>query len=356
MSLSKEEIKRSLLNGEIAFNHLKQRAFSAQPRNYEVFYTYVSGFYNALSNRINELLSQNGALKQDDIDGLYESYLSPTRLTKEVDKVGTQVIGEITNVLGLLDTAVEQSSSLGHSLTKAQDELSGEVTQSKLHSIVKNLVQVAQISETKNQALEESLRVTREQFEKLQTHLEVVRNESLTDPLSQLYNRKYFDMAFEACVLEAAKNKTQFSLLLCDIDNFKVFNDTYGHLTGDHVIRLVAASLKANIKGQDTACRYGGEEFVILLPDTGLRSAVSVGENIRRAVMQKELIRRTTGETLGRVTLSIGIVSYQKNESMVDMLERADMCLYAAKRAGRNRVIGESDSEVAPHQETALVA
>jgi diguanylate cyclase len=119
----------------------------------------------------------------------------------------------------------------------------------------------------------------------------------------------------------------------------------------------VAGALKANIKGQDTACRYGGEEFVILLPDTSLRSAVSVGENIRRAVMQKELIRRNTGETLGRVTLSIGIATYKRGDNAALMLEKADNCLYAAKRAGRNRVLCETDAEVSPKaQETALVA
>ena len=89
---------------------------------------------------------------------------------------------------------------------------------------------------------------------------------------------------------------------MTDIDHFKKFNDTYGHLTGDQVLRLVALSVKQNVKGQDIAARYGGEEFAVVLPNTALRSALTVADHIRRAVMTKELMKRSTGEHLGRVT------------------------------------------------------
>ena len=85
--------------------------------------------------------------------------------------------------------------------------------------------------------------------------------------------------------------------MMTDIDHFKTFNDTYGHLTGDQVLRLVAMSVKQNVKGQDIAARYGGEEFAVVLPNTVLRSALTVADHIRRAVMSKELMKRSTGET-----------------------------------------------------------
>jgi diguanylate cyclase len=134
-------------------------------------------------------------------------------------------------------------------------------------------------------------------------------------------------------------------MLMFDIDHFKSFNDNYGHLTGDQVLRLVALSLKQTIKGQDIIARYGGEEFAVVLPNTGLRQALSVADNIRRAVMSRELKKKSTGEILGRVTISVGVSTLQPGDDIYTLIERADLCLYAAKRNGRKRVICETDPE-----------
>ena len=113
-------------------------------------------------------------------------------------------------------------------------------------------------------------------------------------------------------------------------------------------------SVKQNVKGQDIAARYGGEEFAIVLPRTSLREANAVADQIRRAVMSKELMKRSTGEHLGRVTVSIGVAAHRRGDSVNSLIERADCCLYAAKRNGRNRVICETDPEVTPAAETQV--
>jgi len=106
------------------------------------------------------------------------------------------------------------------------------------------------------------------------------------------------------------------SLLMVDIDHFKTFNDTYGHLTGDQVLRLVPSSLKQNVKGQDVAARYGGEEICpSFCPNTPLRSAITVADHARRAVMSKELMKRSTGQHLGRITVSIGAATLHKGDA-----------------------------------------
>jgi diguanylate cyclase len=130
---------------------------------------------------------------------------------------------------------------------------------------------------------------------------------------------------------------------MTDIDHFKKFNDTYGHQTGDQVLRLVALAVKQNIKAQDIACRYGGEEFAIILPHVGLEDAAEIGENIRNAVMSKELVKRSTGENLGRVTISVGIATYENIDTVHSIVSRADEALYLAKDAGRNLVKTEKD-------------
>jgi diguanylate cyclase len=183
-----------------------------------------------------------------------------------------------------------------------------------------------------------------------------VRTESQTDPLTGLANRKLFDGALVKAIAEAKAHREPLSLLMADVDYFKLFNDKFGHQTGDQVLRLVAQSMKQNVKGQDVAARYGGEEFVIALPKTTLRSAITVAEQIRSAVMAKELMKRSNGERLGRITVSIGVAHLRGDDTAQSLIERADNCLYAAKRNGRNRVICETDPEATQSAEPASAA
>jgi diguanylate cyclase len=134
--------------------------------------------------------------------------------------------------------------------------------------------------------------------------------------------------------------------MMIGIDHFKNFNDNYGHLSGDQVLLLVAAAVKNNVKGQDTAARYRGEEFTVILPKTVLRSAITVADHIRRAVMTKELMKRSTGEHLGRVTISIGVATLLGAHSALALIERTDLFPLCRQAPGRNRVMSETDSEV----------
>jgi diguanylate cyclase len=210
--------------------------------------------------------------------------------------------------------------------------------------------------EESNHKLEERLNASKQEIQELQVNLEAVRTESLTDPLTQLANRKFFDSTLEEAIADARTNNEPLSLMMTDIDHFKNFNDSFGHLTGDQVLRLVAMAVKQNVKGQDTAARYGGEEFAIVLPNTVMRSAITVADHIRRAVMTKELMKRSTGEHLGRLTVSIGVATLQKGDTAQMLIGRADTCLYAAKRHGRNRVMCETDPEVTSSGVAAQVA
>ncbi len=143
-----------------------------------------------------------------------------------------------------------------------------------------------------NQVMEARLNASRQEISTLQQNLDEIRAESMTDPLSGLGNRKFFDRQIDRLTDEARKSDEPLTLLLLDIDHFKSFNDNYGHLTGDQVLRLVAQTLRQNVKGRDVTARYGGEEFAVLLPATPMRQALTVADNIRRAVMSKELKKK----------------------------------------------------------------
>jgi diguanylate cyclase len=341
-----DDHERTMAFAEIALGQIKALHEAATPRNYEIWYAYATGYHPSLNQKINELLGKSGKLTDAELEEIYTTYLSPTRLSERIDNVGSQVMGEIEQVMAMIDAAAGSANHYTESLATMTEKLGDSKDREGLRAIVEGLVQTAKEMEVSNQQLEERLNASKQEINELQVNLEAVRTESLTDPLTQLANRKFFDTTLEQAIADAIAKNEPLSLMMTDIDHFKNFNDSYGHLTGDQVLRLVAMSVKQNVKGQDTAARYGGEEFAIVLPNTVLRSAIVVADHIRRAVMTKELMKRSTGEHLGRVTISIGVATLHKSETAQQFIERTDTCLYAAKRHGRNRVMCETDPEV----------
>jgi diguanylate cyclase len=340
-----DEHERTTEFAEIALGQIKALREPATPRNYEIWYTYATGYQPSLNQKINETLKATGTLSETDLDQIYATFLAPTRLSEKIDNVGSQVMGEIEQVMAMIDAAAGSASTYSESLAGMSEKLGQSKDREGLRAIVESLVHTAKEMEVSNQKLEARLNASKQEINELQENLEAVRNESLTDPLTQLANRKFFDNTLEAAIADARAKSEPLSLMMTDIDHFKNFNDSFGHLTGDQVLRLVASSVKQNVKGQDTAARYGGEEFAIILPNTVLRSAIVVGDHIRRAVMTKELMKRSTGEHLGRVTVSIGVATLHSTDTLQSLIERTDACLYAAKRHGRNRVMCETDPE-----------
>jgi diguanylate cyclase len=350
MAVPSDEHERTLAFAEIALQQIRALRQPAAPRNFEIWYQYATGHNPALNRTINEKLAQTGTLADSDIDQIYDTYLSPTRVTERLDTVGSRMAIEIKQILSMIDAAAGSATSYSASLADASEKLQGASDNlhgdgSALRAVIQRLIAGAKEMETSNKKLEARLSASRQEIEQLQQNLEIVRTESLTDPLTTLANRKFFDAELNKIVAEAKAGFEPLALLMCDVDHFKAFNDRFGHLTGDQVLRLVAISVKQTVKSQDIAARYGGEEFAIALPKTALRSAITVANQIRCAVMSKELMKRSSGERLGRVTISIGAALLRPTDTPQSLIERADKCLYAAKRGGRNQVIAEGDPE-----------
>ena len=346
MAVPRDEHERTLTFAEIALEQIRALRQPASPRNFEFWYQYATGYNPSLNQSVNDTLAQKGELSAADIDRIYNTYISSTRASDRIDAVGSRVLAEIKQIMTVIDGAAGSANSYSASLADASEKLAGATDGEALRGLIERLVTGAKEIETSNRKLEARLSASKQEIEQLQQNLEAVRTESLTDPLTALANRKFFDAELERAIAEAKQKNEPLSLMMTDVDYFKSFNDKYGHLTGDQVLRLVALSVKQNVKGQDIAARYGGEEFAVALPNTALRSALTVADHIRRAVMTKELMKRSSGERLGRVTISIGVAVLQPNDTPQSLIERADNCLYAAKRHGRNRVMCETDPEV----------
>jgi diguanylate cyclase len=345
MAVPQDEHERTLAFAEIALGQIRALGQPAVPRNFEIWYQYATGYNQDLNRAINEILAQRGSLSDTDVDHIYATFLSPTRASERLETVGTRMADEIKQVLETISAAAGSATSYSASLADASEKLKGSNDGAALRTVIERLVASATEMESNNKKLEARLSASREEIEQLQHNLDTVRTESLTDPLTTLANRKFFDTELRRTIAGAKEAGQPLALLISDVDHFKAFNDKYGHLTGDQVLRLVAMSVKQNVKGQDIAARYGGEEFAVALPKTALAQAMTVADHIRRAVMTKELMKRSSGERLGRITISIGVAMLRPDDTPQSLIERADECLYAAKRSGRNRVICESDPE-----------
>jgi two-component system cell cycle response regulator len=164
---------------------------------------------------------------------------------------------------------------------------------------------------------------------------------SVTDPLTGLQNRRYMEGHLRTLVSEAIRTGRSLSMLVADIDHFKVINDTYGHDAGDAVLKEFSVRLKRNTRGVDLACRLGGEEFVIIMPDTDLERAYQVGERLRACIAADDFV---VGDNKSvRVTASVGIGTLENSDDTPEtMFKRADNALYTAKRQGRNRVVADA--------------
>ena len=173
---------------------------------------------------------------------------------------------------------------------------------------------------------------------------DTLRRQSVRDALTGLFNRRYMEESLEREILRASRAHSTIGILLLDIDHFKRYNDTFGHDAGDALLREVGSLLKKQVRGEDIPCRYGGEEFLLIMSGAPLDIARQRAERLREAV--KQLRINFNGQPLGTVTISIGVAMYPEQGSDAEsVLRSADKALYKAKESGRDRVVLAAPAE-----------
>jgi len=173
---------------------------------------------------------------------------------------------------------------------------------------------------------------------------EALRTQSVRDALTGLYNRRYLEEVLERELRRASRAAQSLGILMIDLDHFKKFNDTYGHDAGDAVLREIAVSLTKGIRAEDFVCRFGGEEFVVILPTADLASSQARAERLR--LKTKELTMLHQGRSMGMITISVGVAAFPEHgESPKELMAAADAALYEAKRGGRDQVVTAAEKK-----------
>ena len=330
---------------DAALAEMRAKKIPMTPKNFNVWYDYCNGNNPGLCQAVDRLVKSDSKFTEDQNANLYAEYFGTEKSSRDLHEAG----GQIQNIAEQIVTQLKSATDITADYGKTLGDFSGELEKAadgsadELNVLIRDVMAETQKVAQRNKDLEQRLNDSAQEIDGLQEDLQKVRQEAMTDGLTGLANRKCFDVRLADGMSGSAETGEQLSLMLLDIDFFKKFNDTYGHQIGDQVLKLVAQSLRKTVKGQDTAARYGGEEFAVILPNTELPNAVKLAETIRVNLAKQVLKNRRTGDSFGKVTVSIGVASFHKGESMEDLVRRSDKALYQAKQEGRNRVVSEND-------------
>lgn len=310
------------------------------PENYTVWYEYFAQTNLDLNRAIDGFLANKVVFTKEVNTSLYKNFIqekSPEVI--ENVQIETQIL--INSLISKITQLNQGTEAFSSTLADFGLQLQTKPDVCTLNQLVDGVIDEMQSLLVNNQTMEQSLSAMGQEVQNLKTEMENLSLAAMTDQLTSLHNRRAYEIAIQDHIHRAEQQHTRCSLLLIDIDRFKVFNDNYGHQVGDKVLAYVALALKQCVRGDDFVARYGGEEFVVLLPNTHFHDALQVAETLRERISERRLaIGKDKKLSLGAITVSIGLASLQEGDDVDTLFSRADKALYEAKSDGRNCVRG----------------
>lgn len=323
-----------------ALDLMEKRSIRPVPHHYAVWYDYVACKDFSLVEEIDRAAKE--AVRFDDglNEYLYEKYVAAREQEDEAQVTARKLL---SNILQTLSECGGEAKEYQQRIDDHISDLEKSGDAGDLQTMVAKIIDTAKALRQSSEQMHKKLEDSRAEVEHLKQTVVQATNEAQRDFLTGVFNRKALDKMLDELAALSNAQKTPLTLLMLDVDHFKKFNDTHGHLIGDEVLKTIAKALTDTLKGKDIVARFGGEEFCVLLPSTAFEHALIVAESLRKTIAEKELTRRDTGQKFGAITVSIGVAAYRPGQDTIPVfIKRADEALYEAKRRGRNRVIGEA--------------
>src|ERR1700761_6223374 len=321
---------------------MSQHGVPPTPDNFSVWFYYAMGGSLTLKKTIDILIANKRKFDSVTNRDLYVTYVNPHSDRSVSGDFPEQLRGVITSAQEFLATAISDNRSQLESLGEVSSQCQPTTDP---RPIIEKLMKELSNATSRSSALEANFLKTTNDLDQIKDSLKQAEEHTNPAALTGLANRRALEAFLRPSQISAMEAGTPLSILMIDIDHFKKFNDSFGHQVGDQVLRLVGKVLQESVRDCDLAARYGGEELMAILPGAPLETCAEVAERIRRRIGEARLTRRTTGEEITSVTVSIGVAQFRMAESADGMIERCDRALYQAKRAGRNCVVRESEDE-----------
>lgn len=339
------EVQQAINCLRLTLPRMQKHDVPTTPQNYAVWYEYTLGSIGELNQAIDEILKTNSLFTAEINKELYDKYIAdrPIQVLESVHDSAKNLVQQLILKIHTMQTGTDRFSG---AIDDCQNILASNPDIKTLDKLVTNLVNEAQKVQESNKNMADALAETEKELESLKCDMEKLNAVALVDQLTGVGNRRAFEENIEQLFQQydaEDSDGSPFTIVVTDIDHFKAFNDTHGHQTGDRVLSYVALCIKRCIRGSDAVFRYGGEEFVISLPNTDIKGGKAVAENIRSYIANKKLTVGDGKKVLGRVTSSFGIAEVQVGDTIESLFERADQALYQAKENGRNCVVCESE-------------
>lgn len=326
-----------LKNQEIVIKELRDRSIPISPENYTLWYLYVLGNNLELNEIITSMIAKEEPFTQETLHKLFEQFCEEIS-SEELQRLREELQSMVTALFRNVDEIVGESDGFGDMLLESVENMSKAESVHEINDIVASIVQKTKTFGEKTKAVSSNLDSVQTELEELKKTLSALQEEIRHDTLTGIPNRKAFDETIERQLSLSRRQQRSFSVLMVDIDYFKKVNDTYGHLIGDEVLQFVAQSIEARLRKEDLVARFGGEEFVVILPETKRDQAILVAEQLRSHFAHTRMKREHAQTDVGKVTISVGVTEYRSNETAKELLTRADYALYSAKENGRNQV------------------
>ena len=313
------------------------------PCNFALWYAYVSKQNPLLTEDLDTAIDEYGTCSPE---------LSSKLFFRHIIKDDPAVLDEIHNTFGsLLDTLITDTKNTASSSRDFSNKLQEDLQQinqlknnGRLEQWLQNMLENSIYFNNTTQAFTQQLNTAQQEISHLKLQLEDTQREALVDPLTKVANRRSFQNSLNIFLRTPSPSAV---LLLIDIDHFKKINDNYGHNMGDSVLCAMAQTIQDKLPEEIQLVRYGGEEFAVLLINYDMASALPLAETIRQSTANLIFRNKMNGEDLAKITISIGISSYQQGDATEAWIERCDQALYQAKGRGRNQVcISERESSV----------
>jgi diguanylate cyclase len=305
------------------------------PSNYEFLFRYLSGADPQLTHAVNAILQSGKPLTPSAIVMIRRQLYGNDR-----SGIG-HLLHEAEQQLNRVTSCIEQSDADARTYRDRLDikaiETAGTIDRQR--AVMSEMVAATNTMISKTEELQQELARSSREIELLKAELEITRIDARSDALTGLANRKACCDYLDAQIARAHDKRTPLSAIFLDIDHFKRFNDNFGHRMGDEVLRLVAQNLEQSFHGHGFVSRWGGEEFVVVMPDISAIEAAGHAERFRARIATRTVRTRQSGREIGRITLSLGVADLRCNDTAQLLIDRSDRALYEAKAEGRDRVV-----------------